>query len=110
MLLKWWGVQSVDSKNMQKLMDQRKNIAIIPGGYEEATLTNPKIFRIFIKQRKGFIKMALKHGYQVCPVVNLGEHQIYRTVESFKSFRLFLNRFKIPAVIHYSKFGMFPEP
>lgn len=80
MLLQWWGAQGVHGPNMNRLMNLGKNISLIPGGYEEATITNPKVFRIFIKKRKGFIKMALKHGYKICPVLNLGEHQIYKTV------------------------------
>jgi hypothetical protein len=40
MLHKWHGVESVDADNMKKLMKNGKNFAIIPGGFEEATLTS----------------------------------------------------------------------
>lgn len=72
LLLQWWGIQSVDGKNMNRLMNEGKNIALVPGGYEEATITTPKALRVFIKKRKGFIKMALKKGYKVVPVIVLG--------------------------------------
>ena len=39
LLLRLWGVQSVSSRNTKKLMKSGKNIAIVPGGFEEATLT-----------------------------------------------------------------------
>jgi hypothetical protein len=34
LFLRMWGVESVDSANMKKLMKQGKNIGILPGGYE----------------------------------------------------------------------------
>lgn len=39
--LRLWGVDSVDGGNIKKLMKSGKNIAIVPGGFEEATLTTP---------------------------------------------------------------------
>ena len=32
-ILRLWGVQSVDAKNLKKLMADRKNIGILPGGF-----------------------------------------------------------------------------
>ena len=54
---------------MNRLMTNRTNIGLVPGGYEEATITSHTKFRIYIKRRKGFIKMALKTGYKICPVL-----------------------------------------
>lgn len=39
---KFWGIQSVDPQNLKSLMKKGKSISIVPGGYEEATLTTPK--------------------------------------------------------------------
>ena len=55
--------------NMNRLMSKGINIGLVPGGYEEATITSEEKFRIYIKKRKGFIKMALKTGYKICPVL-----------------------------------------
>jgi hypothetical protein len=33
-LLRLWGVQSVDAKNLKKLMTQKQNIGLLPGGFE----------------------------------------------------------------------------
>ena len=41
-LLRLWGVESVDKSNLLRLMKQKKDIGIVPGGFEEATLTTPK--------------------------------------------------------------------
>lgn len=42
MHFKFWGIQSVDPVNLKRLMSEGKDIALVPGGYEEATLTTPK--------------------------------------------------------------------
>jgi hypothetical protein len=77
LLLRLWGIQGVHRGNMNRLMAQGKNIGLVPGGFEEATITTTKALRTFIKDRKGFIKMALKYGYKVVPTMVLGEHQVF---------------------------------
>ena len=68
-LLKLWGIQAVDHKNIKKLMKEGRNIGMLPGGFEEATITTPSEMRIWIENRKGFIKYSLDHGYTIYPVI-----------------------------------------
>jgi hypothetical protein len=42
LLLKLWGVQAVDPENLKNLMSKNKNIGLLPGGFEEASLTTAK--------------------------------------------------------------------
>ena len=42
LFLRLWDVQSVDSRHMKKLMKEGRNISLMPGGFEEATITTPK--------------------------------------------------------------------
>ena len=42
LILKLWGVEAVDHKNLGGLMKKGKNIGLLPGGFEEATVTTPK--------------------------------------------------------------------
>lgn len=58
-ILKLWGVQAVNHKNLKQLMREGKNLGLLPGGYEEATLTTPDEVRLWINSRKGFIKYSL---------------------------------------------------
>lgn len=48
-------------------MDKRKNIVLQPGGFKESVISNHKESRMIIYKRKGFIKLALKYGYAICP-------------------------------------------
>lgn len=63
---------------------------------------------IFIKKRKGFIKYALQYNYKVYPIYIFNEHKMFYTMKSFEKIRLFLNKFKIPAVLFISKYIVFP--
>lgn len=38
---RFWGLESVDPKHLKKLMKKGESISLVPGGYEEATITTP---------------------------------------------------------------------
>ena len=81
---------------------------MIPGGYEEATITHRNKERIYIKSRKGFIVYALKHGYKVHPAYNFGETKAYFTFNFFEPLGLLLNKFKLPGVFALGKYFLLP--
>ena len=109
LVAKWMGVNGVNNKNFKEMMGRGQNIIFVPGGFEEATLTRYGEERIFIKERKGFIKYALEFGYKVHPCYTFNENKIFNTVNYFEKFRLFMNKFKFPGTIFYSKFLVFPN-
>ena len=47
--LRLWGVDAVNPANMKKLMREGKNIGLVPGGFEEATITVKDELRVYIK-------------------------------------------------------------
>lgn len=60
-------------------MKKGVNLSFVPGGFEEATMTSTKEYRLFIKKRKGFIKFALKYKYKVYPLFVFNENKMYNT-------------------------------
>ena len=42
LILRLWGLQPVNPQSMKKLMKEGKTIGVLPGGYEELTITTPK--------------------------------------------------------------------
>ncbi|XP_050574131.1 diacylglycerol O-acyltransferase 2-like [Bombus affinis] len=52
-------------------------IILIPGGAAEAFECKPGIYRILIKRRKGFVKLALQNGNPLVPVCLFGETDTY---------------------------------
>ena len=110
LLLKLWGVQAVDPQNLKRLMSSNKNIGLLPGGFQEATLTTAKQLRIFIQNRKGFIKYALKFNYSLYPTLVLNEHQVFWTFDYWLNFRMLINKIKMPGVFFFHPKSLFFYP
>eukprot|EP00493_Phyllostaurus_siculus_P015448 UN15684 len=82
----------------RRLVEEGKNIAMTVGGFESATIMQYKKHRVWIKNRKAFVKYALRYGYQLQPVYVFGESSTYWASPYFLQLRLFLNTFAIPGV------------
>jgi Diacylglycerol acyltransferase len=81
-------------------MKQRQDLAMPPGGFEEATLTDLTQDRVFIQKRTGFVKLCLQHGpYQIRPTYTFGEKQCYWNLQGWWKQRLQLNRYGLPAIL-----------
>mmetsp|Transcript_19033 Transcript_19033/g.24830 ORF Transcript_19033/g.24830 Transcript_19033/m.24830 type:complete len:311 (-) Transcript_19033:264-1196(-) len=101
-MLGWCGnIEGAGAQNMTRLMKKGDNIALIPGGFEEATYYAQGIERAYIKNRKGFIKYALKYGYRIHPVYTFGECDCYWNWTQFMNIRIKLNKYKIPSVVFW---------
>ena len=86
---------------MIKYMKRKENLALPPGGFEEATLTSVHHDRVYIKKRVGFVKLALQHGYDIVPVYCFGENATYFNVQGAWKLRLKINSFGIPAILTF---------
>ncbi|KAF0696128.1 Aste57867_13104 [Aphanomyces stellatus] len=102
-IMYWGGGGPAGRASFDALAKQGENIALLPGGFEEASLFEYKKHRVFVKHRKGFVKLALQHGYTIYPAYTFGEEDTYATLSYFKAARLFLNKFKIPAVLFWGR-------
>lgn len=59
------------------------NVAVIAvGGAPEALDARPGALTLQILNRKGFIKLALKHGAQLVPVFSFGENELFDQMEN----------------------------
>lgn len=108
----WGDVVSCAKDNMVRIMESGGNIALIPGGFEEATLYRRNRFRVFLKKRKGFIKYALQYGYSIQPCFVFGEEKTFWQLDMgtyFEKISLWLNRFKIPTTLFIGKFLFLPD-
>ncbi|CAG2173255.1 unnamed protein product, partial [Oppiella nova] len=52
-------------------------VAVIVGGGREAHYAMPYTMRLCLKHRKGFVKIALKHGASLVPVLAFGENELW---------------------------------
>ncbi|KAJ8675213.1 hypothetical protein QAD02_010999 [Eretmocerus hayati] len=61
---------------------QGRAVVIIVGGAAEAFKCKPRTYKILLKRRKGFIRLALKNGSPLVPVFSFGETDLYDQVDN----------------------------
>jgi len=68
---------------------------IVIGGANESNYSNPGVYKIILKRRKGFVKIALKNGVSLVPVLNFGEVDIFDQIqhEGFNSVNKLLKNY-----------------
>ncbi|XP_069496159.1 2-acylglycerol O-acyltransferase 2 [Ambystoma mexicanum] len=81
------GLVSADKESATYILRSNEGgnaVVIAVGGAEEALDARPGAFTILLKNRKGFVKLALKHGASLVPVFSFGENELFDQVENPK--------------------------
>ncbi|XP_009571320.1 PREDICTED: acyl-CoA wax alcohol acyltransferase 2, partial [Fulmarus glacialis] len=55
-------------------------VAIVIGGAAESLSCRPGVTTLVLKNRKGFVRMALQHGAYLVPSFSFGENDLFRQV------------------------------
>ena len=77
-----FGFQSVSKKSCDYILSRGRSLLIVIGGAQEAMYVSETNYKLIIKQRRGFFKLAIKHGVPLVPVFNFGENSVYTYVPS----------------------------
>ncbi|KAG7213543.1 hypothetical protein KM043_002801 [Ampulex compressa] len=70
------SVNYVASAKPQSPYTGRASVLVV-GGASESFECQPGTYRILLKKRKGFVRIALKHGTSLVPVFSFGETDLY---------------------------------
>uniref|UniRef100_A0A914H1B0 Acyltransferase n=1 Tax=Globodera rostochiensis TaxID=31243 RepID=A0A914H1B0_GLORO len=57
-------------------------VGMAPGGAAEALEAHPGSHRLILANRKGFVKLAIKHGASLVPVYHFGETDLFNQVNN----------------------------
>ncbi|KAM9414374.1 2-acylglycerol O-acyltransferase 1 isoform 2-T2 [Pholidichthys leucotaenia] len=79
------GLVSSSKSSLSHLISRPEggNVAVIAvGGAPEALDARPGALRLQVLNRKGFIKLALKHGAQLVPVFSFGENELFDQMDN----------------------------
>lgn len=71
------GFASVSRESCNYLLSKGISIVIVIGGAEDTIDAKPGTNKLKIKNKKGFIRMALKHGANLVPVFTFGENELF---------------------------------
>ena len=83
-----------------------RSLILVPGGYEEGVMTQTGFERLFLKDRLGFVKFAMRYGYSLTPVYAYGENDLYTCIPVADKLRNLLATWKIPVAIFYGDSSM----
>ncbi|XP_066580915.1 2-acylglycerol O-acyltransferase 1-like [Prorops nasuta] len=90
-----FGSVSANAKSLHYLLSNKPKEAytgraavLIVGGASESLESFPGTYRIILKKRKGFIRIALNHGTPLVPVFSFGETDLYNQAHAPKGSRL----------------------
>jgi 2-acylglycerol O-acyltransferase 2 len=80
------GLASVSRESCENLLSKGgrngegmgRAITIVVGGAQESLETQPGTLRLILNRRKGFVKMAIRTGADLVPVLCFGENDIYQ--------------------------------
>jgi diacylglycerol O-acyltransferase 2, plant len=75
-----WGMSvSADKNKIRDLMRNNYSITVCPGGVQEVTLMEPGKNEcvLYLKERKGLIKLAMEFGRPVVPMFSFGQRKSY---------------------------------
>ena len=71
--LKAFGAVDGTRDNADALMEAKKNILVCPGGgHEVFKHSSVSKYSLLWKERLGFARLAIKHGYQIIPCASVG--------------------------------------
>jgi len=74
------GVIPSDAESIEYALNiapKGRAVAIVPGGAEEAMDSHTNNYDLTLKDRKGFVKLAIRNGASLVPVYNFGENKTY---------------------------------
>ncbi|OQV14215.1 2-acylglycerol O-acyltransferase 2-A [Hypsibius exemplaris] len=73
------GYCDVSKDSIDYILRTKGNaVVILIGGAKESLDANPSTSSIVLKNRKGFVKMALKNGAHLVPSYTFGENELFR--------------------------------
>ncbi|KAJ3284869.1 Diacylglycerol O-acyltransferase 2 [Rhizoclosmatium sp. JEL0117] len=113
-LLVHGGAISVSKKSLNYALSHDQSVVVIIGGAAEAIDAIPGTNRLLLKNRFGFVKIALQNGADLVPVFGFGENDVWNQVENHEGtfVRRFQETFKkvtgVSPVLAYGRYGVVP--
>ena len=84
------GLASVSRESCENILSKGgfdnhgtgRAITIVVGGARESLDARPGVMRLILKRRRGFIKLAIRTGADLVPVIAFGENELYEQIRA----------------------------
>eukprot|EP00798_Chlamydomonas_sp_ICE-L_P019496 gene19496-26159_t len=75
------GIRSVGKRSINNILTggPGSSVVLVPGGATESLMASPGTMDLCLARRKGFVRMALKTGAALVPVMAFGENELFHT-------------------------------
>ncbi|EKF74081.1 acyltransferase [Alcanivorax hongdengensis A-11-3] len=85
-LLRWGAVEGTP-ENCRALMHDGQHVLVFPGGAREVAMRRDEVHQLVWKQRTGFARLAIEHGYDIIPFASAGCDRSFRILYDGNDFR-----------------------
>ena len=80
------GIVEASRENCEELMRNKESIIVFPGGARETFKKKGEEYTLKWNDRTGFVRMAMKHGYDIIPVAAVGAEEAFTVVKDANDF------------------------
>jgi 1-acyl-sn-glycerol-3-phosphate acyltransferase len=80
MIQKNLGAVEASRENCRELMKRGDSLLVFPGGTREICKKKGEEYILKWSDRRGFVRMAMEHGYDIIPVAAVGAEETYTVV------------------------------
>jgi hypothetical protein len=74
------GLISANKSTLVSTLESGRSIVLVPGGAREALSAHKSNFRLHIRHRRGFVRLARETGALPVPVLGFGENEAFETL------------------------------
>lgn len=77
------GLVTSDKESAAHILSRKDGgnlLGVIVGGAQEALNARPGAYKLLLRNRKGFVRLALMHGADLVPIFSFGENDLYDQV------------------------------
>ena len=77
-----FGLISASKQDLVSRLKKRKGFILYPGGMAEMFFSCPAVEKLYLSNRKGFIKLAIMHGADIMPTYIFGNTTALRVIDN----------------------------